>query len=293
MGGLGIVVGLLVASSWPVIHDKAITDFDMAAVIGAVPKFCAILLLMLAYAIIGGIDDWLTIKPRNGKRGIGSKPKFLLQLIIAIGFVAWLALTKQVGTEVNFLPFQYLGRSLWNVNLGWIYWPIAVLLITGMANFVNITDGLDGLASGLTVILAFALAMFAGPFSMLLTALAGACLAFLWFNYNPAKIFMGDTGSLAIGAMIPAVAIVAKAEIFMIIAAMVFILDGLSSALQWAVFKYTRIRTGTGKRIFKMSPVHHHFELSGIPEQLVVVRFWIAGVLFALLAILIMLWGLR
>jgi len=166
-----------------------------------------------------------------------------------------------------------------------------------MANFINITDGLDGLAAGLTAILALVLVLaylMAVDFReshllvMLLSALAGSSVAFLWFNYNPAKVFMGDTGSLAIGAFIPAAVLVLKLEIVMIIAGAVFILDGLSSAVQWAVFKYTRITTGTGKRVFKMSPIHHHFELSGVPEQLVVVRFWIVGLLFGAGAILLL-----
>ena len=115
----------------------------------------------------------------------------------------------------------------------------------------------------------------------LLWAMAGACLAFLWFNTNPAKVFMGDTGSLALGAALPAIAIVTHREILLIVVGLVFVLDGLSSMLQWAVFKFTRITTGTGRRVFKKSPIHHHFELCGWPEQTIVVRFWILGVLAA------------
>jgi phospho-N-acetylmuramoyl-pentapeptide-transferase len=275
MGGIIILIGFLV----PVAGLRAII-----ARYGGMKftLFEAVVSLILVYAVLGIADDWLTIRPRNGRRGIGSKPKFLLQLVAAAGFVAYLALTGEMSTTVA------LGRGV-HIDLGWAYAPLAVLFITGMANFVNITDGLDGLAAGLAAILAtalfFAVETKAIVYPWMFPALAGACLGFLWYNFNPAKVFMGDTGSLAIGVAIPAIAIVTKTEVVMIIAGMVFILDGFSSALQWAVFKYTRIRTGTGRRIFKMSPVHHHFELSGWPEQNVVIKFWITGVLFAALAL--------
>jgi len=291
MGGIGIIFGLLLGIGWLVYRtiSKSASgiDFQGQSVV------IAVLAITLAYAVIGAVDDYLTIRPKGAMRGIGSKSKFVLQFLVAVAFVAWLSWSG------NLNPVVSLG-SWFAIDLGWAYAPLAVLFITGMANFVNITDGLDGLAAGLTIPLALALIFISGfagniygipAFSYMLFALIGACTAFLWFNYNPAKVFMGDTGSLAIGSMVSALAIAMKLEIVMIIAGMVFILDGLSSALQWAVFKYTRIRTGTGRRIFKMSPVHHHFELSGWPEQLVVVRFWIVGALFSLLALLIV--GLR
>jgi phospho-N-acetylmuramoyl-pentapeptide-transferase len=170
-----------------------------------------------------------------------------------------------------------------------------VLLITGMANFINITDGLDGLAAGLMIPLALSMIIAcASPNNetsmMLLLATIGASLGFLWFNFSPAKVFMGDTGALALGALIPAVAIITKCEVIMVVAGMVFVLDGLSTVLQWAVFKFTRITTGTGKRVFKMSPFHHHLELSGWAEQLIVVRFWIIAWCFALLAFFLEAW---
>jgi phospho-N-acetylmuramoyl-pentapeptide-transferase len=165
-----------------------------------------------------------------------------------------------------------------------------------MANFVNITDGLDGLAAGLAVILALALAAAAiilgdalpyPNFALLYCSLAGAALGFLWFNVNPAEVFMGDAGSLAIGALIAVLAIVMELEMVTVVAGMIFIADGMSSALQWAVFKYTRIRTGTGKRLWRMSPIHHHYELCGVPEPLIVARFWILGLLCAAWALMI------
>lgn len=247
-------------------------------------RMSMVLGITIIFAAIGFADDWLTVHPRGGSRGIGSKPKFLIQLAVAIGFVVY---AHQIGI---LSPTVSLGWRI--VDLGWAYFPLAVLFVVGMANFVNITDGLDGLVAGLTVILTVLLSIFtpAGS-SWLFASLGGACAAFLIFNRHPAKVFMGDTGSLAIGAAIPAIAIVYHAELAVCVAALVFILDGLSSALQWAVFKYTRIRTGTGRRVFKMSPIHHHFELSGWPETTVVKRFWLAGLICGLATIAIGFWS--
>ncbi len=283
MGGLGIIVGLLVGIGWMIFTQNS-HEFNLLR--ESLPIITAVLLLVISYGLLGAIDDWLTIRPRNGIRGIGSKPKFLLQLVLAVGFVAWLSISGNLNASLSIPTADTKGLS---IDLGWFYYIFAVVFITGMANFVNITDGLDGLAAGLAAILAMALVLFALfqeslLFSGVALALFGACVGFLWFNCNPARIFMGDTGSLAVGALIPSVAIVCKVELLVIIAGLVFILDGLSSALQWAVFKYTRITTGEGKRVFRMSPVHHHFELCGVPEQQVVVRFWIVGVLCAFLA---------
>ena len=294
MGGIAILIG--VAAAIPLIRI-GVFEQGIKSFAGCYPGFLPVILLALTYAIIGFVDDLLTIRPRNGIRGLSSKSKFSLQFIAAAAFVVWIFFCSPGDELMLPNPHSWLAFGNWfHIDFGWAYIPFAAFFITGMANFVNITDGLDGLAAGLTVILVVVLAgtillhytaLSAYVYCLVLSALAGACVAFLWFNFNPAKIFMGDTGSLAIGALIPAVAIVMKLEIFMIIAGMVFILDGLSSALQWAVFKYTRITTGTGRRVFRMSPIHHHFELSGWPEQLVVVRFWIAGIVFGLIALLL------
>lgn len=282
MGGVIILFGIFVAVAWMFDHGIASSGQNMGT-------FIAVLLTIVAYTALGFIDDWLTVRPKNGKRGIGSKQKFLLQFLIAAGFMTWLVTQGGLDTTIRL-------SSFFSFDLGKAYAPLMVFFIVGMANFINITDGLDGLASGLTVILSISMVVAAAAlgiasnsaYSLLLMAIAGASAGFLWYNFNPAKVFMGDTGSLAIGVAIPTIAVAMKLEVVMVIAGMVFILDGLSSAVQWAVFKYTRITTGTGKRVFKMSPVHHHFELSGFPEQLVVIRFWIVGGLFGLLSILLM-----
>lgn len=269
MGGLIILIGLF--AGW-------ITALLMGA---DAKQFVPVMVLVLAYAALGAIDDYLTIRPRGNVRGISSKPKAAIQFLLAIAFVLFVCLSRPWGeNEV------VIGDT--GVLSGWLYIIFAVLFVSGLANFVNITDGLDGLVSGLTVFACVPLTlMYSGVGAYpLFASLGAAALAFLWFNTNPARVFMGDTGSLAIGAALAGSAIVYNAETLAIIACLVFILDGLTSAIQWAVFKYTRIRTGTGRRVFKKSPIHHHFELSGWPEQTVVVRFWIIGIAAATAALM-------
>jgi len=290
MGGLIILAGILAAVLVLVyIYTRSGAQaYDVYV--------AAILLLVIGFAALGLVDDYLTIHPIRGVRGIASKPKAAAQILLAIAFVMWLA-TQRIGT---FEPILYIsGKAI--LGGDW-YWAFCVVYLVGMANFVNITDGLDGLVSGLGAIAACAFAVIVLFFAprggvdtlacvYLLMAVAGACVAFLWFNTNPAKVFMGDTGALAIGVVLPAVAIVTHREVLMMIIGLVFVLDGFSTMIQWAVFKFTRITTGTGRRVFKKSPIHHHFELSGWLEQTVVVRFWICGVLAALIALSGACWG--
>lgn len=287
MGGIIILAGVLAAmlaviwvsdSRWGIPFGQgSFRNFDLFAV----------LLLMVAYGLVGLVDDYLTIRPVGGVRGIASKPKAAVQLLLALAFVMWLATHRPDG----FVPVLMIaGRPLLAGNL---YWAFAILFIVGMANFVNITDGLDGLVAGLTAIASISMVIcivllplgIRGDADLnlysIMSAIAGACAAFLWFNANPAKVFMGDTGSLALGVALPAVAVLAHREVLLIVVGLVFILDGLSSAIQWAVFKYTRVTTGTGKRVFRKSPIHHHFELVGWAEQTIVVRFWIVGAVVA------------
>lgn len=284
MGGIIMLPGIIAGSLVALLGlDHYAADSISVNLHGLI----AVLLLIVLYAVLGLIDDYLTIRPIHGVRGIASKPKAAIQFVLAILFVLWVK-SSPFGSH-NSLDF--MGIHLLS---GYLYWIFAVLFVAGMANFVNITDGLDGLVSGLviTAVLAFVTIASAinghlNDYPMLvsvLLAMAGACLAFLWFNTNPARVFMGDTGSLALGVALPAIAILTHCEILMIIIGAVFVMDGLSSAIQWAVFKFTRITTGTGRRVFKKSPIHHHFELCGWPEQTVTVRFWIVGMIAAVIA---------
>lgn len=288
MGGLIILGGVLggaLFTAWvfgkP--ENAGLTNAYDAKLI----DFFAVILLTLSYAVLGIVDDYLTIHPVRGVRGIASKPKAAAQILLAIAFVMWLGNHRPQG----FTPSLEVGGV--TILGGWLYYAFAVVFIAGMANFVNITDGLDGLVSGLTAIAVVAFVMTivliargieSTSLLALLASFAGACVAFLWFNANPAKVFMGDTGALAIGVALPAMAVVLHREVLMIVCGLVFVLDGVSTMIQWAVFKYTRITTGTGRRVFRKSPIHHHFELCGWPEQNVVVRFWICGVIAAVIA---------
>lgn len=277
MGGLIILAGILgglLVYLWVVSGDSQVgRESGYRALLAAT-------LLICAFGVLGMVDDYLTIRPVGGVRGISSKPKAVIQLVLAAVFVTWLFRDGAAPLMVGCVP----------ALAGWAYGVFAVLYIVGMANFVNITDGLDGLAAGLVAIACAAFGFIiqwhgAAPETIeagvLLWAAAGACLAFLWFNCNPAAVFMGDTGSLALGALLPVVAILAHREVLMLVVGAVFVVEGASTMLQWAVFKFTRITTGTGRRVFRKSPVHHHFELCGWREQKVVARFWVAGVLAA------------
>jgi phospho-N-acetylmuramoyl-pentapeptide-transferase len=293
MGGIIILAGILggaLSITW-IVRSPSFglgADLFTPRCTALMNDLLAVLLLVIGYAILGMVDDYLTIHAVRGVRGISSRPKAAVQILLAIAFMMWLA--QRPG---GFAPVLHLSGI--PLITGTVYWVFSVIFIVGMANFVNITDGLDGLVAGLAAIActAFVLVIALVPphsgfdqstLVSLAMAAAGACLAFLWFNTNPARVFMGDTGALALGVALPAIAILTHREVLMIAVSLVFVLDGLSSALQWAVFKFTRITTGAGRRVFKKSPIHHHFELSGWPEQTIVIRFWILGALSALIA---------
>lgn len=261
MGGLIILVGAIAG---------AIAFWNTDA------RATAVALMTLAFAGLGFLDDYLIVI-RGKNLGLKARQKLALQIVIATAFVAWIVAKRTALPTV--LPVTASGM----MELGWLYYPFAILLVVGMSNAVNLTDGLDGLASGLMVIVGLALAGIvmvareAHPgLSVISCALAGGCAGFLWYNCNPARIFMGDTGSLALGAAIAGIGIAGRREILLLGVSLVFIVEALSVIVQVISFK------STGKRVFKMTPIHHHFELSGWPEQKIVVRFWIVQGLIVL-----------
>ncbi|MFQ3550037.1 MAG: phospho-N-acetylmuramoyl-pentapeptide-transferase [Armatimonadota bacterium] len=289
MGGIIILAGILAGVLFTVyvfnnpefIFSGELKKHDLLAVV----------ILMLSYAVLGIIDDVRTINPVNGVRGIASKPKAVVQFLISAMFLVWVAFFRPEGFNAQLRAGDIVLLS------GATYWIFSLIFMVGFINFVNITDGCDGLVSGLMAILCSAMIYCAIRFKPIwiadadlslypiFPAIVGGCLAFLWFNANPAKVFMGDSGSLALGAGVVAASILTHRELLLIICGSIFILDGLSSALQWAVFKITRISTGTGKRVFKKSPIHHHFELSGWAEPTVVIRMWILGIIAGMIGI--------
>jgi phospho-N-acetylmuramoyl-pentapeptide-transferase len=236
------------------------------------------LMVMVGYAFLGAIDDWEGI--RGPRRGIGmrARTKFILQLIMGLG--AAYALRDLLGA-----PQLYWPGAISVFKLGNWYIPIAVVIIAGMSNALNFTDGLDGLA-GLIAATAFTaygiIAMLQGQVFLgrFCFTLVGALFGFLWFNVHPAVLFMGDTGSLALGATLGFVALMSGQWLMLPLIAIIPASEILSVTLQVAYFKLTK-----GRRLFKMAPLHHHFELLGWSETQVVQRFWLVGLLFAMLGI--------
>jgi len=234
--------------------------------------FYVLLIATLGFGLIGFLDDYIKIIFKRSL-GLTAKQKLIGQLICA-GLICFLLWQSGHSTVIS-IPGTSLG-----LDFGWFYYPFIVLMMLAVSNAVNFTDGLDGLLAGTSAIAfsAFAIiAMQASEISAAVSAAAmvGAVLGFLVFNAHPAKVFMGDTGSLGIGGAIAAVAILTKTELLIIIIGGIFVIEMLSVIIQVVSFK-TR-----GKRVFKMSPIHHHFELCGWSEWRVVITFWLAGIVLA------------
>lgn len=259
-----------------------------------------LLILTLAFGAIGFADDLLSA--RRGKNlGLRAREKLLAQGIVAIGFALYLAMTAQPGltTSLALLPPSLVSYApgFGVVDCGGVYYLLVVPFIVSFSNATNFTDGLDGLSSGVTLLISLALAALVGSslfpsLSFACVALAGGLAGFLWWNAHPAKIFMGDTGSLAIGAALAGAAVMGKQEIALIVASLVCWAELFSVILQVTVFKYRRLRYGLeyaqNNRVFRRSPLHHHFEELGWGETQVVTRFCLAGGICAALALL---WG--
>lgn len=241
-------------------------------------KFYVLLTATMGYGLVGFLDDYIKIVFKRSL-GLTAKQKLLGQLIVSL-IVCVLLATNGHSTDVS-IPLTDIY-----LPLGWLYYPFIILLMMGMSNAVNFTDGLDGLLSGTSAIAFGALTVLAMMYSqpevaVFAAAMIGAVLGFLVYNAHPAKIFMGDTGSLAIGGAVTGVAVLLKEELLLLIIGGVFVIEILSVIIQVISFKTT------GRRVFKMSPIHHHFELIGWSEWKVVIVFWLAGLLFAALGLLI------
>lgn len=241
------------------------------------------ILVMLGFAILGTIDDWQGLIGSARKSGLSVRAKFLGQVILALGTGIGLKVFLQV-------PELFLPGIKGSLNLGIFYFPIVIFIIVGMSNAVNFTDGLDGLA-GLISATAFAcyggIAILQGQIYLarFCFALVGAIFGFLWFNVHPAELIMGDTGSMALGSTLAVVALMTGQWLLLPIIAIIPVSETLSVILQTTYFKYTRRKFGEGRRIFKMAPIHHHFELLGWSETQVVQRFWLVSLLAAMIGI--------
>lgn len=280
MGGLLIVMSITVAVLlWQDLKN---------------PYTWVLLISFWGYALIGFVDDYLKIFRHNSK-GLNAKLKLAGQFAVSIAVVVYLYVTVE---DITLLYVPFIKNPV--ADMGWLYIPFAVLLLAGFSNAVNLADGLDGLASGLITFvgltfglltyivghaafaryLQFPFIPMSGELTVTCMALSGACLGFLWYNAHPAQIFMGDTGSLALGGMIGVLSLLIKKELLIFIVGGVFVMEAASVMLQVLSFKLFK------KRIFRMAPLHHHFELKGWTETQVVVRFWILGGLFSLISLI-------
>ena len=260
MGGIMMIVGVLAS---------------MALWGEWTPQVMIALVLLLGHGVIGFIDDYIKVVMKRNL-GLTAKQKFLMQFLLAGAFVYY-AEAHGASTQVWIPGFN------WQVDLGWGYYVLAFLLLVGTTNAVNLTDGLDGLVSFVTLPVAMAygfIALNTAGLSGFAYALTGTCLGFLLFNRYPAKVFMGDTGSLALGGGIAALALLTKTELLLVLLGGVYVAEALSVILQVTYFKLTH-----GKRIFRMSPLHHHFELGGWRETKVVAMFTTASVVLSILSI--------
>jgi phospho-N-acetylmuramoyl-pentapeptide-transferase len=266
------------------------------------PYIWVVMLTTMGTGAIGWVDDYKKVVHKNSD-GLSARAKMFWQSLIAlaVGLFLWTHATLPAHTELIFPFFKHAV-----LPLGAIAFVVLVyLVIVGSSNAVNLTDGLDGLAIMPTVMVASALAVFsyvaghavfakylgvphipgAGELAVFCAAIAGAGLAFLWFNAYPAEVFMGDVGALALGAALGTVAVIVRQEIVLFIMGGVFVVEAVSVMLQVSYFKYTKKRYGQGKRIFLMAPLHHHFEQKGWKETQVVVRFWIITMLLVLIGL--------
>ncbi len=254
-------------------------------------------LVTLAFGAIGFMDDFLKVR-RGQNLGLSARAKLLLQAVVAVGAVlAVLSLPESYEFRPT-VALPFFKRAVF--DLGVLYVPFVTVVLVGSSNAVNLTDGLDGLAIGATLIAAATYAVFTyiagnsvvasylqvpyqrgvGEVAIFCAALVGASLGFLWFNAHPAEVIMGDVGSLAIGGAIGMVAVLSKQEIVLLLVGGLFVLEALSVIVQVAFFRATG-----GKRVLRMAPLHHHFELSGWAEPKIIVRFWILALIFALLGL--------
>jgi len=256
-----------------------------------------VLFCMVYLGALGFADDYLKVTKKKSD-GISGRIKLVFQIALALIVTAVFLSSPLLEVQARSLYVPFVKAPV-IANMGWFTFVFFLLVIVGSSNAVNLTDGLDGLAIGCTVTVAFAYALlsyaagnfriaeylqvpfypFAGELTVVCSALIGAGLGFLWFNCFPAKVFMGDTGSLSIGGMIGVVAICCKQGLLLVVVGGVFVIEAVSVILQVMSFKLT------GKRIFVMSPLHHHFELTGWKENTVIVRFWILSIIFALLGL--------
>lgn len=265
MGGIAIIAALVLGC----IVGR---EFSLDTVV--------MIVVTLLFGLIGFADDYIKVAQKHNL-GLRAWQKLVLQIIFATGLALYISYCSGEGTDV-WVPFidKY-------VDFGWMYVPFVAFVVVAMANSVNLTDGLDGLSSGVTALVAFFFAIVAMKFGqssagVFSCALSGACIGFLIFNRHPAKLFMGDTGSMALGGALASAAIIMKAELLLPIVGFIYVMEALSVIIQVISFK------ATGKRVFKMAPIHHHFEMCGMKEKNVVFMFWFIALVCCIIGYIIL-----
>ncbi|MCM1132720.1 MAG: phospho-N-acetylmuramoyl-pentapeptide-transferase [Ruminococcus flavefaciens] len=249
-------------------------------------RLLSVLIFSLLFGLIGFIDDYTKVARKNND-GLSAIQKIILQTLFGLGFLFMLYKFGNGSTAID------LGFWV-SPQLGIFYYIIMIPVIIYLTNAVNLTDGVDGLCGSVTfsAMLIFTVCcaiLRQNEISCFTMALAGGCLGFLIWNLNPAKCFMGDTGSMFLGASVTGVALVLHKHLLLILVAMVYIIEALSVVIQVSYFKYTKKKTGEGKRIFKMTPIHHHFEMSKWSEYKIVITFSITGIIFGIIGIVTLL----
>lgn len=270
-----------------------------------------IISVTLLLGVVGFVDDYIKVV-RKDKSGLSGRFKMAGQIVVGLGLGSvlyfWPAFESfNTLSTVPFLKYVNIDYALLGDTLSWIiYLPLSVFILTAVSNATNLTDGLDGLAAGSSAIAGLIFGIFAyvsgradyseflnilylpgsGELTIFCASLTGACMGFLWYNSHPASVFMGDTGSLALGGAFGALALMLKKELLLPIICGIFFVEAASVIIQTTWFKYTRKRYGEGRRVFLMAPIHHHFEKKGLPESKIVVRFWIIAVLLGILSLL-------
>ena len=272
MGGLIFIISTLLVVLFLIIENKIKITYN----------FITILFVFISYSIIGFIDDYLIIKRHNNK-GLTENQKFFMQTIVAIVFFYLFLLS---GNE----PFLWIHIFNLKINIGFLYGLFILFVLIGGSNAVNLTDGLDGLATGLSIIAFITLGIITlntywlegyYDISIFCFILTGSLIGFLVFNKNPAKVFMGDTGSLSLGATLSSIAILTRQEILLILIGIVFVIETISVIIQVSYYKLTK------KRIFLMAPLHHHLEYKGLTERKIVKVLWSIGLIGSIISLLI------
>ncbi|MDD4309946.1 MAG: phospho-N-acetylmuramoyl-pentapeptide-transferase [Candidatus Cloacimonetes bacterium] len=282
MGGIIILVSLLLSSLlWNILTNSAILMMYLTTI---------------WLGILGFIDDYLKNFVKSKK---GLIPRYKLLGQISVGLILTMAIYYSSPATENLTALQIPFLKNMYIELGWLFIPFVVFLITGTSNAVNLTDGLDGLAAGTLAFAALGLGVMsylkgnyiaagylnleyissAGELTVFISALMGTLIGFLWFNSYPAQVFMGDTGSLTLGGILAVISVLLREQIFLVIIGMIFVTEACSVIIQTSWFKYTKRKYGQGRRVFLCAPLHHHFELKGIHETKIVTRFYIVAIL--------------